>query len=480
VLSGIDAASNTSGREKSRAVAASLAERDQERLRAMTYEQIQKVNPTDATTQQPDTVVDNVTYKIKSEVNLVTDDIGGTPECGDEGTQVTYVHITSTVTSKLIGNGKPLPEVKVDSLIPPTQKWAEGHGTLGVKVVDRSATQGVRNILVAATSSAFTPTSQTTDQNGCVVFKDVPIGTYTITLNTPNYLDRELNQQSQTTATVVAKKVVFATMSYDVADTIEVSVKTHTPGKTWAAAGTSQQQPSKARKVSTINGANVGMLRTVAPGSPASTMEMNGLFPFAENSYAFFSGGCRYLSPDQVATTSSATKLWPNYFSTTGGVNPAAAVLADPAIAYQPAAVRQPPFNIRVGATRNGAAFSDANMMVYVTLQKPSGTSTDSCTEARWDMVTTNWDSARFGTRVATNGGGNDHWVSQSGGTFDPGMPFGTYTICLRDTNLNRSVNIGNYPNYNPDGGPLWQVGNNSVNRDGTNGSISWSSGNIC
>ena len=42
VLSGIDAASSTSAREKARAVAASLAEQDQERLRAMTYEQIRQ------------------------------------------------------------------------------------------------------------------------------------------------------------------------------------------------------------------------------------------------------------------------------------------------------------------------------------------------------------------------------------------------------------------------------------------------------
>ena len=181
--------------------------------------------------------------------------------------------------------------------------------------------------------------------------------------------------------------------------------------------------------------------------------------------------------------------MWPNYFNTNGGVNPAAAVLADPDIANQRATVRQPPFNIRVGATRNSVTFSDANMVVYATLQKPNGTSTDTCADAPYAppsaLVTRNWDTGRFGTRVLTNGSGDTHWVSQSGTTFDPGMPFGTYSICLRDTNLNRSVNLGNYDNTHPDGGPLWQVAysnpNNTITRGGSPAvTITWSSGNVC
>ena len=361
-----------------------------------------------------------------------------------------------------------------------------------MKVVDRSATQGVRNVAVVATSPAYSPPQAATDLNGCVVFKDIPVGTYTITLNTTGYLDRDGNTLSKVTANVVAKKVVFATMSYDVADEVHVDVLTHTPGKAWSAALATERQPSKARRVSTMNGANVGMVRTATPASPATTVTMTGLFPFAENSYAFFTGGCKYMSPDQVATTASSTKLWPNYFNTNGGVNPAAAVLADPDIANQRATVRQPPFNIRVGSTRNGATFTDGQMVVYATLQKPNGTSTDTCAEAPYvpptsALTTMNWDAVRFGGR-GTNGSGDNHWVTQGGTTFDPGMPFGTYTICLRDTNLNRSVSLGNYDNTHPDGGPLWQVGysggNSNVTRATATGNvtstISWTSGNIC
>jgi type II secretory pathway pseudopilin PulG len=458
VLSGIDAANGASAREKSRAVAASLAERDQERMRSMPYDQILKPG---GVAQQPDTVVDGVTYKIQSKAELVTDDVGGTPECGDEGTQVAYVHITSKVTSSVVG--KNIKPVEVDSLVPPTQKWAEGHGTLGVKVVDRTATQGVRNLAVSATSTAYTPPASSTDANGCVVFKDVPIGSYTITVNSPGYIDREGKAISQTTANVVAKKVVFATMSYDVADKIDVEVKTHTPGKSWSDPAV-HQATSKGHKISLMNGANVGMLRTDTPSAPVTGLTMGGLFPFAQTAYTFFTGGCRYMAPDQVTSTDSSTKLWPNYFNTT---NPAASVLADPAVAVQLATVRQPPFNIRIESTRNDATFNDANMRVWATLIKPEGYDNDSCSEARFLLGTANWDATRFGTRDPNNGDGNNHWVTQRNGMFDPGMPFGTYTICLRDTNLNRGASFI-YDNTKPDGGELRNV---------EGGSLSWQSG---
>jgi prepilin-type N-terminal cleavage/methylation domain-containing protein len=465
VLSGIDAASGASAREKARAVAASLAERDQERLRSMTYEEIVKVHPDRPATQQADTVIDGVTYKIKSVSEAVTDNVGGTPECGEEGTQVTYVHITSTVTSNVVGrNIKP---VVVDSLVPPTQKWAEGHGTLGVKVVDRTATQGVRNLAVSATSTAFTPPTAATDANGCVVFKDVPVGSYTITVGSPGYIDRDGNGVATSTANVVAKKVVFATLSYDVADTINVEVRTHRPGTTWTAAGPTQQQPSQARKVSILNGANVGKLWTVTPPSPASTMPATNLFPFAENSYAFFTGGCTYQSPDKVTlpTGTVTTPRWPNYFNTTGGVNPAGAVLADPAVNPQTAHVRQPPINIRINRDRGrNETYSDSSFTAWAVPQKPVGFATDTCVDPPIRLYLTTWNSAAgFGTPPSPG----THYMSTRSGSFDPGLPFGYYDICLRN-GTQSAVVVSDYDNSSPDGGTA-----RSINAD----ALSWGSG---
>src|SRR3954466_10655910 len=78
VLSGIDGAQGSSAREKARAVAGSLAEADQERLRSLSVDGLIAVSGEPALT----TTVDGATYTTKSEAAWVNDDTGGTPSCG--------------------------------------------------------------------------------------------------------------------------------------------------------------------------------------------------------------------------------------------------------------------------------------------------------------------------------------------------------------------------------------------------------------
>jgi type II secretory pathway pseudopilin PulG len=426
VLSGLDAANGASAREKARAVGASLAEKDQERLRTLSIDTIG--NPP----QQGDVTVDGATYKIQSQSEWITDDVNGTPACGTESSQVQYVHITTTVTSSIIGTRvKP---IKIDSLVAPTTKWAEGHGTLGVKVVDRSASKGVPNIAVRAASTGYTPAAETTDANGCVVFDSVPVGTYTITLNTPGFIDRDGNQSTQTTMAVVAKKVGFATMSYDKSTSAMVSVTTHIPHQVYAVA---RVKPSKAGSVSAVNGASVGFVKTWTPSSPATSIPAGGMFPFAQNSYAFFTGACKYAAPDSYTPANT------DYFSQ---VNAAATLLSDPANVAQSATVRQPPFNIRILRGRN-TTFTDGTIDVYATLKRPTG-STDACPEPVYKLTTTAWPTSGWGTEPETGG----HWVSQAGAGFDPGMPFGKYSICLRDNGQGWTYGGSDYDNTTQNG----------------------------
>src|ERR1700742_1919121 len=76
VLSGIDGATAASAREKARAVAANLAEQDQERMRSMPVEVLR--NPPQSGTIK----IDGVAYDVKSEAKWITDDLGGEPKCG--------------------------------------------------------------------------------------------------------------------------------------------------------------------------------------------------------------------------------------------------------------------------------------------------------------------------------------------------------------------------------------------------------------
>ncbi len=177
VLSGIDNANGSSAREKARAVAANLAEQDQERMRGMTVDALAAVS------QVPAITVDGATYKIKSEASFVTDDQGGTPSCGNTSNRSQYIHITTTVTSAIVGVR--VPPVKIDSLVSPSVAYSQNHGSLGVKITDRNDAP-VPNVSVSGTGTSVL-TSQTTDANGCVIWKSVPIGTYSVSVNMSGY-----------------------------------------------------------------------------------------------------------------------------------------------------------------------------------------------------------------------------------------------------------------------------------------------------
>jgi hypothetical protein len=147
------------------------------------------------------------------------------------------------------------------------------------------------------------------------------------------------------------------------------------------------------------------------------------MFPFAENFYSFFTGACKYAAPDTYHT---------DYFSQT---NAAATLRSDPANGAQAVAVRQPPFNIRILRGRN-TTFTDGTIDVYATLKRPAG-STDACPEPVYKLTTKKWPASDWDTEpeLVTPPATSGHWVSQAGTTdFDPGMPFGVYSICLRES----------------------------------------------
>jgi type II secretory pathway pseudopilin PulG len=405
VLAGIDAASSSTGRERARAVASSLAEQDQERLRSFTVNQLSGLDAT------RDVTVDGVVYKVQSQAKWITDDTGGTPACGNSSKNNEYLHITSTVTSSFVGTR--VPAVEIDSLAAPSAEYSSTHGILGVKVVNRNGVgvAGIR-VSVATTDPAFAPPSQDTDANGCAIFRQVPVATYTITLDQAGYVGTELAQLTKVSQKATPGNVTFKTIEYDIATTARVTVKTIPPG----AAANATQQSSKATKISLSNAKVTGLVKTYPNAAPASPLDVKPLYPFKSTSYGFFTGSCAYQSPDKYTT---------NYFGTLPG-----SLLMDPTLAQpQSVTVLQPPLNLRM--TRNSSSSSSiANLAVYAKLNK--SVASDTCTEPQVQMAIQTWPSpaGTWGTApVATTG-----WVVQSGTGFDPGMPYGNYTICVKDT----------------------------------------------
>jgi type II secretory pathway pseudopilin PulG len=435
VLSGIDAASSSTGREKARSVAASLAEQDQERLRALTVNQLSGLDVTQTVT------VDKVGYQVRSQAQWITDDSGGTPACGNSSKNNEYLHITSTVSSSLVGVR--VPAVKIDSLAAPSAEYSSTHGILGVKVVNRNAV-GVPGITVSAASTtpAFAPPSQVTDANGCVIFRQIPVATYTITLDQAGYVGTELAQLTTVSQKATPGNVTFKTIEYDLATTARVTVMTTPPG------ASTPQQNSKAAKISLTNAKVTGLVKSYTNAAPASPLDVKPLYPFKSTSYGFFTGSCAYQSPDKYTAS---------YFGTNPG-----SLLMDPTLPQpQAVTVLQPPFNLRM--TRNSSSSSSAaNLAVYAKLNKSAPG--DTCTEAQVPMSLQTWPSgASAGTWGAAPGAATTNWVVQTGATFDPGMPYGNYQICVKDTAANRYQSFA-YDNTAPGGAgttannnaPLW------------------------
>ncbi len=407
VLSGIDAASSSTGRERARAVAASLAEQDQERLRAMTVNQLSGLNAT------RDVPIDGATYKVRSKAAWITDDTGGTPACGNSSKNNEYLHITSTVTSSYVG--VTVPAVEIDSLAAPSAEYSSTHGILGVKVVNRNAV-GVPGITVSAASTdpAYAPPSQVTDANGCVIFRQIPVATYTITLDQGGYVGTDLAQLTQVSQKATPGNVTFKTIEYDIATTARVTVKTTPPGTSTA------QLASKATKISLSNAKVTGLVKTYTNPAPANPLDIKPLFPFKSTSYGFFTGSCAYESPDKYTAS---------YFGTYPG-----SLLMDPTVAQpQNVTVLQPPFNLRI--TKQLLQQLDvrprAISLVYAKLKKSA--TTDTCTEPQVQMALRGMapgaePGAPHRLREATG------WSSNAAAGFDPGMPYGDYTICVRDT----------------------------------------------
>ena len=222
----------STAREKARAVAGSLAEQDQERLRSYRFDSLATVPQANPVT------LDNVTYTIKSEASWITDDANAVPACGTTAQkQSEYLRIVSTVTSNIVGSR--IAPVRIESMVAPSVVYGQDHGTLAVRILDRAGV-GVPLMTVNAKSDDGTilPAAQTNAQ-GCALFRSIPVGGYTVGVNTTGYISKAGKQLLETTTTVNPNYVNNVSLTYDRKVNMTVTVKTLEPGDTFSpSAGT--------------------------------------------------------------------------------------------------------------------------------------------------------------------------------------------------------------------------------------------------
>jgi prepilin-type N-terminal cleavage/methylation domain-containing protein len=421
VLAGIDGASASSAREKARAVAMSLAEADQERMRQLPVTDLADVADTPpyqlTDPAGPTRTIDGVTYTITSTAQWVRDDTGGSVSCTSDGHAADYFHITSTVTSSIAGSR--IRAAKIDSVTAPNVAYGSTHGTLAVKITSPDGT-GVQNVAVTVSGGTAPPGPQSTNALGCAVFEQVNATTsgtdYTVTLNTPGYVDHFGVQTVTRTTKVTAGKLQLLTIPYAPrpVPSMTANVYTYAPGSTVASPGA--QVPSKAFQVSAVNSGDPAVLRNWPATTPASeafspSTAAQDLFPFP-GAYTFFAGNCHYNDPTDQANYQNLNTDPPNIGLLTGQQQLANAASVS---------VTQPPLNIQVVANKSAVA-PTAAMTVYAIPQAPT---TDSCVQPRIPLTTVDVDSTATGYK----------WmVARSGPTnLDAGVPYGKYAICLKD-----------------------------------------------
>jgi Tfp pilus assembly protein PilV len=378
VLASLDASAHTAAINRSRTVAASLAEQDLERLRALPASTLASY------AVPPRTVTSGgAEYRVASKAEWVRDASGAPVSCDSDGERADYIRITSTVTSNVVG--KRVQPVEMTSIVAPrVGSFGANQGTLGVQLKNEGGAP-VTNMPVTITG----PVSQTdaTNQLGCAVFGHIAAGPYNVTVSQPGWVDVSGNQSLTHATNVSAGTKQTVELQYAQAASVTVTFDTEVHGS------------KKAATSPALTAANSGLptgSRVFKPAGASGSITASGLYPFPDG-YAFFSGGCATSDPEAFVT---------DYFSTNPGfVKVGAGGSAS-------VTVREPAFNLRVtrGPNQNSAApLKEAYIVI---------TSTEAgCTD-----------------KYIFDG------VDPNGTLPEPGLPFGRYRVCADDRNTGVSV----------------------------------------
>jgi Tfp pilus assembly protein PilV len=278
VLAGIDGPQAISAKNDARSQASTLAQQDQERMRAMPF------NSLVGYTQTTPVTVGGIVYSRYSKAIWIRDN-QAPDSCSTvaDTTSGDYLKITSTVTPP--GNQAP---VEIDSLLAAPPGGTSTKGTLAVQIKDQ-----LDNPVVGQSVSIAGPDNMTVPTNsiGCAVFGLVTQGNYTVTFQKVGWVDPSaINSVTQSTS-VTAGSTTIVNHSYAPAGHINVSVDT----KVGAAAAVAS--PATAVTVSN-GGIPAGTLTFPAPASPSqgSSSFLLDVYPFPSG-YGVWAGQCAAGNP---------------------------------------------------------------------------------------------------------------------------------------------------------------------------------------
>jgi prepilin-type N-terminal cleavage/methylation domain-containing protein len=323
VAEGLITSSDFTGYTRNHSQADVVAQQDQERMKAMSDEQLTALHQTRTVS------LNNTQYTVASTATFL--DATGGSSCTSKGTA--YFKLTSNVSwSGVVGGaGKSVTE---ESVI--TRSLA---GTLVATVNDQTATP-LSGVNIGATGQTTNYTAGAiTDQNGCVAFAGLPSDSFTLTYTDLGFVD--VNGLSSPTQTQVVNQTSTA------AANTEVMGQAGTVAPTFQAENSSHTViPANGYELSYYgsgNGNKMSAFKTVgSQTSYAASLSGTSLFPFwspsttYNNNYQLWAGACEQEQALQPPTGSGAATVAPGAAgqSPTGGVPVVAEPAVDVAVKY--------------------------------------------------------------------------------------------------------------------------------------------------
>lgn len=374
VLDGLDGAQKTGRKNRDRSAAATLAQQDLERLRALPPTVLNGLNETRTVT------VANVPYTVRSRSDWVTD-ASGVASCVSSNTQSEYMKLTSTVNSPASASS---PVSATSLLTPPVGAFGANTGTAAVKLTDRDGEplDGVGVNLIGPGSEIGT-----TNDLGCAIFAYIPVGDWTAQV-AGGLVNWDGESPSESEVTVAINKTSLTQMELDSPASLRATFLTPTGATAqYGALSVSNSKLSGGYKASTW-----------APAS--ATRDVESLFPFHDG-YGVYAGSCKANNPANWDS---------DYFETSGF----GYVSLDPGEMLQPVNVVVPQLQItvkRLNTSNPGVPQTFTAIQYYV---KERDTAYQ-CTAT----VSTTTSSG-----VAVAGNPTTH-------TFTVPVPFGNYEVCV-------------------------------------------------
>lgn len=285
VFASLDTASGISGSNKARAIASGLAQEDLERLRSFKAAALTGLDQT-----RPQRVA-GVLYTIVSRTDPVSDP-SGAATCASNDSNGSYLKASSTVTWPAMRGIDP---VRMDTLIAQPNPAA---GALAVTITN-AANGPVPNIPVTITGpETFT---ESTNSEGCVLYGNLPIGEYTITVQAPGYVEANgtpLESYSRAVE-VVGQSTTTQAIRMDRPGTATISFRAGSPSSSTAT--------DPGRFTLENSGFATGPKLITTSGTSYSAP----LFPFTD-AYKAYAGDCTGADPSKYGTQPPSTFVVPS------------------------------------------------------------------------------------------------------------------------------------------------------------------------